>query len=389
MDVEEAKHKELFSRRYAPGDEKGINSLYYKMTGRLRDSDKFAWQWLNGPDGPGSIWVIKESDSGETVGHHGLMAIQISYFGEPIVLGRTENCMMHPRYRGAGRYLPFEKKFLEEELEGRFHMLLTTWALGSHAKVRAALGYAPFSRWALYVKYLQPYGLVEHSRIFFKRRVKNRSLLEILMVAVRIAARGVTAWTSRMKTPSSSIELQTVSNTSEIEDAIEAFWERNKEWFGITIWRSARFLKWRIFDNPYFNNSFYMAYLNNRHVGYIVLRPEKKTGSNIRIMTILDIIAEKNDGSVLSDILAAALKKLNDEGVHVVRFRTFSAPNASIRYAIRDNKFIKMEMKGWKGPDGGARWMIKLLDEAVRDKKIIDPLNWYVTDLFDEGITHG
>ena len=78
--------------------------------------------WLHTPEGTGSIWVITEAESGKIVGHHGLIPINADYFGKALLLGKTENTILHPKYLGTGIYFIHEKRFLQEAVK-RFDLL--------------------------------------------------------------------------------------------------------------------------------------------------------------------------------------------------------------------------------------------------------------------------
>jgi hypothetical protein len=66
---------------------------------------------------------------------------------------------------------------------------------------------------------------------------------------------------------------------------IEDLWERNKSRYGITVDRSARYLNWRLKENPYHNHIFLCYYDNDKLIGYVVLVLELNT------FHIIDIFA--------------------------------------------------------------------------------------------------
>ncbi len=167
----------LESRSYQAGDEYGIVKLYNKITGRCRTVEQHRWEWLDTPQGNGSIWVITESGSGEIVGHHGLIPIQLDYYGKTLLLGKTENTILHPKYLGTGIYFIHEKRFLQEAVE-RFDLLYTTFGHGTPGKIRKKLGYKSVGRYLTYIKATRNTELKKIMDSLIGRKILNSSSLE-------------------------------------------------------------------------------------------------------------------------------------------------------------------------------------------------------------------
>jgi hypothetical protein len=88
------------------------------------------------------------------VGHHGLIPIQLDYFGNTFLLGKTENTILHPKYSGTGIYFIHERKFLQE-CQARHDLLCTTFAHGTPEKIRRKLGYKSVGRYLTYTKVIK------------------------------------------------------------------------------------------------------------------------------------------------------------------------------------------------------------------------------------------
>ena len=142
---------DITSRIFVEKDKKELNDLYNLVAGRSRMIEQFEWEWLNNPEGWGSMWLLEDTDNGKIIGHHGLIPIRFSYFGKSILTGKTENTVMHPQYRGKGIYFPFEVKFLEEARE-RFQMTWTSIGVLEQGKIRLKLGYTAVGSYAPYIK---------------------------------------------------------------------------------------------------------------------------------------------------------------------------------------------------------------------------------------------
>ena len=145
-------------RRFRSGDEQVINDLYHAVTGRFRSIEEYRWQWLSAPAGPGEICLIEcEGPRGDVqlIGHHGIMPLRFSIGEHNLVLGKTENTMVHPEFRSKILYPRYEQKFLRE-YEGRYDALFSTMGPPAALRQRRALGYKAENHWMRYEWVLRP-----------------------------------------------------------------------------------------------------------------------------------------------------------------------------------------------------------------------------------------
>ncbi len=384
---------DLISTPYQPGDEEGINALYRTLTGRVRGRRRFAWEWLDQPEGEPQIWLIKEAGTGEIVGQHCLMPLQLSWFGRRIMLGKTENTMMHLRFRGTGAYFPFEKRFVEEELDDRFAMLMTTWAGGAPGRIRAKLGYRRLDRWVEYLYFADRsavaafLGAAADRALEAKARTRRAAGLALASGAPAIL--GVSRFRARgLADPPS---LTSVRDLDPVAEEIDAFWERNRARFGITIWRSSRYLRWRLFDNPWVEHELWLARLDGELVGYAVVKADRGHG-DVAKATLVDVVVEGNDGELLARVIAGVARTQVDRGVGVVRCATLAACRP-LGPALGRAGFLRLDPPRLERRPRprirrrpGAPVMLRVLDPQLASNAATDPRNWYFTVLFTEGI---
>ena len=383
----------LVSAPYAPGDERGINELYELLTRRGRDARTFGWEWLEQPVGEPAIWVIKEQDTGEVVGQHCLMPLQLSWFGRPVMLGKTENTMMHPRFRGTGAYFPFEQRFIERELDDRFAMLMTTWAGGAPGRIRAKLGYTRLARWTEYLYFADSAAATALFGRAVDRALEERPLLRGLARGALRAAASVAVPVSRLpaRSPSPDLTIERLAAVDPVAGEIDAFWERNAAHFGITIWRSAAYLRWRLDANPWVDHDVLLARREGRLVGYAVAHPDRK-GGTAATSKLVDVVVERNEPDLLADVIGLATRALVARGHDVVRCGTLS-PNAHLGRALSragylrpDPPQLRLRPRPQLRRKPGAPVMLKVADSSLDLRTATDPRNWYFTVLFTEGI---
>lgn len=378
----------IISRRFTERDKEELNNLYNLVAGRSRTIAKFEWEWLNTPEGWGSMWLLVDNDTDKIIGHHGLIPMKFSVYGKTILAGKTENTVMHPQYRGKGIYYPFEVRFVEEAKE-RFQLLFTTAGVAEQGTVRIKLGYATVGSYAHYIKATNRSHLNIVLANTMAQRIPNKLTATMLISAARLASLALMPAFSKRGTIDESIKLEQIHTIETIADELDKFWERNKDKFGITPDRNSQYLKWRIFDNPNVNYEFFLAVKQGDTVGYLITKTSKEMG--IKGASITDIMADDNNEMIFSSILQKATEIFEEEGIHIIHFSTLSSDNFLNRAMLRNgfvslsglrklvpNFFIKKSQK--------AMLMAKALDESLDLSKVTNPACWYFTDLLTEGI---
>jgi hypothetical protein len=378
----------ITSRMFAESDKEELNNLYNLVAGRSRTIDKFEWEWLNTPEGWGSMWLLVDNDTGKIIGHHGLIPVKLSVYGKTILAGKTENTVMHPQYRGKGIYYPFEVKFVEEAKD-RFQLLFTTAGLAEQGKVRIKLGYAAVGGYAHYIKCTSSSHLNAMLANIIAERIHNKLMATVLIIASKLASLALMPSFSKKVTIDESIKLEKVHTIETIADELDRFWERNKDNFGITADRNSQYLKWRIFDNPNVNYEFFLAVKNDDIVGYLIANSNEEMGVKGKVIT--DIVADDNNEVTFNSILYRATEIFKERGIHIIYFTTLSSHNFLNRAMLR-NGFVSLSRLRKLVPDffikktQEPRLMAKALDESIDPSQVADPACWYFTDLLMEGI---
>jgi hypothetical protein len=380
----------LESRTYQAGDEYGIVKLYNKITGGCRTNEQYRWEWLETPQGIGSIWVITESGSGEIVGHHGLIPIQLDYFGKTFLLGKTENTILHPKYLGTGIYFIHERRFLQEGKE-RYDLLCTTFAHGTPGKIRRKLGYKTVGRYLTYTKVTKDTYIKKMMASLIENKIPNSSLRIFCNGIGHILSYPLTIFFSKRGKIDKNITFEKVENIDAIAGKIDQFWDRNKDGFGITINRTSNYLKWRIFENPNVKYEFLIAMKLGKVVGYVIT---KTSASDANLGVIVDLVCEQHDEILFNTILDAAIRRLIETNVHAVSFTTLDSKNFLNR-CLAKNGFLPIQKiaafirKHFTLDISGEEvvLLVNVINKNINYRKIYNPDYWYYTELFNEGIS--
>jgi len=380
----------LESRKYQAGDEYGIVKLYNKITGRCRTVEQHRWEWLHTPEGTGSIWVITESVSGEIVGHHGLIPIKADYFGKTLLLGKTENTILHQKYSGTGIYFLHEKKFLQEAVE-RFDLLYTTFAHGTPSKIRRKLGYKTVGQYLTYIKATRNMYLKKTMNSLIERKIANSALKSFCKYISHIFSYPLMIFFSKWGKIDNSVTFEVIEDINTIDGEIDKFCKRNKGEFGITINRTSNYLKWRIFKNPNVKYKFLLARKFGKLVGYVIA---KSSATDVNRREIVDLVCEQNNEILFNTILKAIVRRLVEDKVYAVSFTTLDSNNFLNRRLIKNGflpaqkiaAFVRKYLISDISTEESVL-LVKVINKNIDSIKIYNSAHWYYTDLINEGIS--
>lgn len=376
-------HKRKFiARAFSNGDETSIVSLYNKVTGASRTLEQHKWEWLDPPEGQGSMWVIETTDTRQIVGHHGLIPIRFSCFGLPVLAGKTENTMIDPKFKSKLLYFPFETKFVEES-EPIFDLLYTVEGSGIPGRIRRRLGYVPVGEYATYIKISKKSHVDKIVGNILDREIGNRILANIAKCISWPLDYLIMLFFFGHSALDEGIRLEKVHDVQCISDEIDELWDRNNQAFGITARRDTKYLKWRIFDNPNLEHAFFAARRGDKLIGYVIFSVVGNEQA-----TIIDILADQNDRKTLSAIISETERILKSSGIHIIFFTTL-ASNNQLNSVFKANAFRAFPMV-WKllskiehreEPELLVKTFNKDLDTTI----VTNPKNWYYTDILSEG----
>jgi len=378
---------EITGREFREEDKWELNDSYNRFTSRSRTIEQFEWEWLRTPEGPGNIWVLQDKDTGRVVGCHSLLPIRFSYFGRNILAGKTENSHLHPPYAGRGLYLPLEVKYLKEAGK-RFQLLFTVWAVGGHRRTREKLGYATLGINSHYVKATRKQHLDRLVADLIRSRVENKPAAACFLAMHRLATAVLMLGFSRQGPVDRAVRLEKVAGIDAVAEELDRLWERNKDKYGITVDRNARYLRWRVFDNPNLPHEFFLARRDGELVGYAVTRIRAE--GEIALGTVVDVIADGGSEVIFSSILSGLTEYFDAAGISIIHFPTLLSDNFLNR-VLKQNGFVSLSMlwslvRGLLGrKQKDAVILAKALDDRLDQARVSDPACWYVTDIFSEG----
>jgi hypothetical protein len=376
----------IVSRPYEPGDEVQINKLYLAIAGRDRGEAEFAWEWLHTWDGRGTMdlaFDLDREEGDQLVAQYSLIPTPLSVWGRPLLAGKTENCMSHPALRGTGFYSKHEQEWFEREKQ-RYSVFFTTAGQvsgGAVGKVRLKLGYAAFDDWANAGLWLRTGKLREElAAVVAGKGRPGRALAPWLGALLAAAVQG---YSLVRRCRRCAYRTAVHGAGQEPLDDIAALWRRNRERYGISVDRTADYLRWRVDDDPHLSHEYLVLYDGAALAGYVVYFIQRGT------LHVVDVLVDRADSQLFRHLMAALAVRGRQLGVERIKClalrRSRLLPRLLRSAGFFDTAVMSPSalLKGYRHP---RQFFLYLPDELRGDPRVADPAGWYVTELALEGL---
>ena len=224
-----------------------------------------------------------------------------------------------------------------------------------------------------------------------ERKILNGKLRVFCKVICHILLYPLMIFFSKEGKTDGKITFEVVEDIDAIDSEIDQFWDRNKGGFGITINRTSKYLKWRIFKNPNVKYEFLLARKLGKVVGYVIT---ESLARDVSRGVIVDLVCEQNDEIIFNTILNAAIRRLIEAKVYTVSFTTLDSNNFLNKRLVKNGflpiqKIATFVRKYLTSDIGGeeSELLVKVINKSINGISIYNPGHWYYTDLFTEGIS--
>jgi hypothetical protein len=372
--------------RSRPAEREDIDAvvhLYNLVTGKQRRVAEHRWEWWETPAGPGSMWVIEETASGAIVGHHGLIPTPLLVGGQHILAGKTENTMVHPDHRDKVLYFLFERQFVQEAA-ARFDLLFTTSGYGAPGRIRRKLGYQSVGATTFFLKVTRGAGLQRLALPVTAGFTGSPALNRLAALVVKGASRPAALAFAKRGRPASGITVARLAQLEEILAPTAALWQRTGPVFGITIERSAPYLRWRLGANPNVQYVYFAAWRGRELVGFAAVEPVSDDQA-----LIVDIFVEDNRLDIFDTLIGGLLRELDAEGVSTFVFPALAGDNG-LAQGLRRNGFYDLgrilQQLYRRARRAQPELLVKVLRPELAAQGLYTPGQWYYSALFTEGL---
>jgi GNAT superfamily N-acetyltransferase len=371
-------------RLATPEDALACNAFYNQYYTDKRTLDQWKWEFCSSLyRGPMVPFVLVE-DGGRVVGTQAMIPVPMIDNQGTFWTAKSEETLVDPHYRG-------------KRLFARMYELLFDYA--KRNDIQAIWGFTPAERAFKRLGFAVPGGTSQLFRPFSGRSVKilsdryyarkekaQRSALKI--IGGVLAGTGLSIVSSALYLSQQIVERRTFKeglHLKTLADPPEEIGELSvsfvKQWGGATIFRSADYLRWRIFANPHVSAMVRAVYMSNQLLGWVIYAlDDDSMGYIVDLMAIADSADELSAIAVTKILLRDAVKRLQKAGAVGVR-----------AWQINDHPFGRlvaqpMKRMGFFLMRRGHQVVVYPQLDTIERQSLNFFDNWYITRLYTQGL---
>jgi GNAT superfamily N-acetyltransferase len=374
----------IIVRLATKSDSKACNSLHNRSYGNSRTLDQWNWTFQNGLFTDLELPFIVAEDEGIIIGTQALIPIQMIDEDGVYWSAKSEETLVDPDYRGQGLFEKMYGKVFEVAKASDFQSI---WGFTPARKSFLRVGFEIPGDTSQLFKPLKAKCVVTLLDIADSDSelvgVKDffRKILYLMAGAIASLYSHAREWvTRRLKSGLEIVELHDLASAP--EQAKKLCFDFIAHWGGTTIYRDQKYLKWRIFDNPYLKPNMIGAYIKGELIGYCGFSlGENQMGHIVDIFVTEPKNSDISSGDIVHKLLASATSRMSDMGASGIR-----------GWSMTSHKFDKLvadEAKklGYIFFNRGTAVVLNNSYETNCHRNTDEFENWSVSRIYTEGRT--
>jgi GNAT superfamily N-acetyltransferase len=298
------------------------NDLHNKAYGNSRTLEQWSWTFGNGLFSDLELPFVVAEDEGIIVGTQALIPIQMIDEDGVYWSAKSEETLVASDYRGQGLFEKMYDKVFEVARASDFQSI---WGFTPARKSFQRVGFNIPGDTSQLFKPLKPkcvITLIDNAGTNTEQVGLNGLFWKTLYLMAGVTASlysGVREWfTRRFKSELEMVELHDL--TSAPQQGGQLSEDFITHWGGTTIYRDQKYLKWRIFDNPYCKPNMVGAYVEGELIGYCGFSlGENQMGHIVDIFVTVPKSRDIAPGDVVYKLLASATNRMSDMGACGIR----------------------------------------------------------------------
>ncbi len=343
-------------RRYRDSDLDKIEKLLITHHEATRiPSRKLIFDWIashNPAAGYDKCYMVIE-DNEKIIAYEGRMPVDFIVNGEKERGYFFHDTLVHPEYRKKGLGLTSVNSLKSAWEEATNSLAVAIWMNEFTHEILIRRGYYQLNAHC----FVRPVNLSS----LLIRVVKNKLLAQVIAPFAHSCISLYDFFISRRRYQGISI-----SRIERFDQHFDEFIDRISKKFLLIVLRHSKYLNWKYIDKPSANHTIFIAERDGKLSGYIVLM--SRTPGNIKVGTIVDILADPDDSLIIGSLCQAAINFFRKENVD------------SIRCVLTNKNFIRIFKRNlffenrrtfpvmiWNLDKHSARKLIKNID------------NWFLT----------
>jgi GNAT superfamily N-acetyltransferase len=322
------------------------------------------WMWEYKGNYPDSFVFTIIKDEEQIIATQGMIPIYIYVRGKRLLSGKSENTLLHPKYRGGGLFQDLYE-FAASLCKAKGMKCI--WGYTSAVKAFRRFRFRTFEhvmhasvsilslRCALS-------GVYEQNIDMMRKAVKSLALFLSWLYASMLRA---TCWPSAR----GLLVRERLADQQDIDNLYERLGNRCPDLIHISL--DERYLRWRIYNHPIFKYRTYFVYENDLLRAYAFVNTH-----NRRMAYLTDFTFESvNAGKFL---LQRALSEMRAEGIEAVTFW------GNKRNPTIERTFKLLQRFGFRRKETAMHFVLRNLSFGD-EESLLDVTNWYMNGLWTEG----
>ena len=316
-------------RPYRQGDEFGIAKLFQVVFQKEFPMARWYWQYRDNPVGIKTI-MIAENNMGDIIGHYAVCPVRMKV-QEEIRLGSISlDTMVHPEYQGLGLFTALASELYKTLAS---HGILLTYGFPNknsfHGFVKKLLWTDFTDHLCIYARILRMDGILEKNitsplLVSWGRRVSEPMLNIYNAMVIRKVHGGVTC-----------------SHGDDIDDGIDALWERWAKSIRIAVVRDKQYLTWRYVHNPCEQYHIINVRNDTELIGCAVLKCEERYG--LKIGFIAEMITDPLRPEAVDVLLTETVQYFKAEKMDIANCLALEA--MPLIRSLRRNGFMAVPQR--------------------------------------------
>jgi predicted N-acetyltransferase YhbS len=363
-------------------DSKACNSMHNKAYGLSRNINQWKWTFQNQLFTDLELPFVVAEDKGKIVGTQALIPIQMIDEDGVYWSAKSEETFVDIDYRGQGLFEKMYEKIFEIAKASHFYSI---WGFTPARKSFLQVGFEIPIDTAQLFKPLKAKCIVtlldnkDNNSESTGLKDYFKKLIYFVLGAAASLYSHIKGWASKLfRVGLEKVELHDL--TSPPAEAKKLCHDFISQWGGTTIYRDQKYLKWRIFDNPYNKANIIGAFINGKLVGYCAFAlGENQTGYIIDIFAAEPKKSERISRDIIYKLISSASNRMSDMGACGIR--GWNMTNH------RFDKVVASEAKklGYIAIDRGNAVVLHRSYNTNYQRNIDEFENWSVSRIYTEG----
>lgn len=328
----------ILFRPYKDEDEVALLELYSAVNGEIQDKEHWFklrnWQYKNNPAGKPIYWLAEYEK--KIVGQYALIPAKIK-FGDRVIIGyQSVDTKTHPDYQRRGIFGKLALKSYECASADVIYGFPNKNSYGGFVK---KLGWLEVGALDALVKPLNIKNILQ-------KYISSKLLLKVGEASVNIITR---IFYNTNNTP--KVDNLKITKISSFDDRIDVLWREISNSYNVMVVRNKEYLNWRYVNVPDVIFTIYIAEMEGKILGYIVIKCEKQRG--LTIGRIFDFIVLPNQEIAGQMLIQKATEFFRDEKASLILYRL--AGTKAYYKMLRNNGYIRLPFA-----NRGVRFIIRI-----------------------------